>query len=110
MANHKTKINGSPVFIDGPDAFGEATIKGRVWKWEFHKYLGPTFLRKDGEPRVQQPGPKHPVWNAFYRWLAKTDPGDRIKNLRAEDALGIEAVKISDKLLEQTLTKNPWIE
>ena len=51
------------------DAEGSAIVNGREWRWEFHKYLGPTFLRKDGEPMARFPREGHPVWAAFETWL-----------------------------------------
>jgi hypothetical protein len=44
---------------------------GRVWRFEFHKFLGPTFLRKDGEPRARPPAERHPVWDAYGLWEAQ---------------------------------------
>ncbi len=55
-----------------PEAYGQATVSGKLWRWEFHRYLGPTFLRKDGEPRANQNPPKA-VWTAFERWLKRQD-------------------------------------
>lgn len=57
------------VIACGPDAYGECIIAGKVWRWDFHHYLGPTFLRKDGAPLTHQPGERHPVWDKFAEWL-----------------------------------------
>ena len=62
------EINGSPVIVTVPDADGFAIVNGRMWRWEFSKRTGPLFLRADGEPRVRQPGEKHPVWAAVEKW------------------------------------------
>lgn len=51
------------------------TPDGKVWLFEWHSYLGPTFLRKDGEPRARYPGEKNPMWEAFNAWM---DQGRRI--------------------------------
>lgn len=51
------------------DATGSAVVDGREYRWEFHHYCGPTFLRKDGQPLKNQPGEKHPVWDVFHDWL-----------------------------------------
>lgn len=59
----------SVIFMDFPDAFGQGRHKGRVYRWEFHNYLGPLFLRKDGEPMVRQPGQRSGAWVPFNRWL-----------------------------------------
>ena len=64
---------GPGFIVDGPDAYGECTIAGKVWRWDFHWFCGPTFLRKDGEPLKNQPGERHPVWDKFAEWL-KTQP------------------------------------
>jgi len=49
--------------------FGEGKDKnGKLWRWEFHEYMGPSFLRKDGEPLVNQPGEKSPAWDVFNEW------------------------------------------
>lgn len=55
--------------IDYHDGEGSAVVNGREWRWEFHEYCGPTFLRKDGEPLKRFPSEKHPVWDEFDKWL-----------------------------------------
>jgi hypothetical protein len=59
------------VIVCGPDAYGSAVIGGRTYRWDFHHYCGPTFLRKDGEMLKHQPGEHHPVWQHFNEWLQK---------------------------------------
>jgi len=53
--------------------FGEGEDKkGKIWKWEFRSYGGPLFLRKDGEPLVNQPTEDdHPAWEPFEKWFKK---------------------------------------
>jgi len=70
MAGHSQIINGTRVFIDYPDAYGEAVVKNRTWRWDFHEWCGPCWLRKDGEPLKNQWPPKA-VWRAFDKWLKK---------------------------------------
>jgi hypothetical protein len=41
---------------------------GRSMKFEWHRYCGPLFLRKDGEPMERQPSAKHWIWYAFSWW------------------------------------------
>ena len=41
---------------------------GKVYQFEWHKYLGPTFLRKDGEPLARFPGVRNPMWKTFDLW------------------------------------------
>ena len=48
---------------------------GRVHEFDFHKYHGPTFLRKDGEPRARYPGERNPLWKAYQLWC---DQGYRV--------------------------------
>ena len=48
---------------------GSGMVNGKPWQWEFSPYFGPTFLKKDGEPRKIQPGEGHPVWTVFNEWL-----------------------------------------
>jgi hypothetical protein len=70
MACHRIAPN---VIVCGPDGYGEATVNGRVYRWSFHEYLGPTFVNKDGSMSKTQPGENHPVWNAFGAWLRERD-------------------------------------
>jgi hypothetical protein len=44
---------------------------GKAWKWEFNPWFGPTFLTKNGEPLVNQPGEKSKVWEIFESWLSE---------------------------------------
>lgn len=43
------------------------------WLVEAHPYLGPQVLRKDGEPRVRQPGERSPFWAAWDRWQKREE-------------------------------------
>jgi hypothetical protein len=65
------------VTICGPDAYGSAIVNGKEWRWDFHEYMGPTFLRKSGDPLTKQPGEKNPVWQAFADWLKQYRAGHR---------------------------------
>lgn len=65
------EVGGSPCIITVADGVGQARVRGRVWRWEYHRMLGPTFVNKDGSDRKRWPGEKHPVWKAFYRWEKK---------------------------------------
>jgi hypothetical protein len=47
---------------------GEVFVNGKKWKFEFNRWFGPLFLRKDGEPRVRQPDTRNPVWSEFEKW------------------------------------------
>lgn len=41
---------------------------GRVVHFEWHRYCGPNFVRKDGEPWARFPSERHPLWPAFEAW------------------------------------------
>lgn len=48
---------------------------GKLWRWDFGEYMGPTFLGKNGDPLKNQPmSEKHPAWEPFNRWLANRQP------------------------------------
>ena len=53
------------------DAEGQSPC-GR-YRWEFHEYLGPTFLTpKTGEPMKNQPVSENwPGWRYFNEWLVQ---------------------------------------
>jgi hypothetical protein len=57
-------------------ADGEGQSKDGRWRWEFHEYLGPTFVTKDGKMR-KCPGERHPVWREFESWLKEYDAAKR---------------------------------
>lgn len=57
--------------VDYHDGEGSAVVNGRVYRWDFHEYCGPFFLRADGECIKRQPGEHHPVWPHFERWLKR---------------------------------------
>lgn len=50
------------------EAEGTAKVGGRIWRWEFHHFLGPTFVDKNGNS-VRLPAENSPVWEAFNAWL-----------------------------------------
>jgi len=45
--------------------------RGKLWRWEFTEWMGPMFLRKDGEFMERQPGEKSPAWDVFEKWHKK---------------------------------------
>ena len=52
--------------------FGEGTDEtGKRWRWEFNPWFGPLFLRKDGEPFVNQPGEDSKAWDVVDKWMQK---------------------------------------
>lgn len=62
-------IRVSPTTIisvcDAPD--NEIVVNGRVWRFDFDRHLGPTWLRKDGSDRKCQ-NPNKTVW---AKWFAE---------------------------------------
>lgn len=62
-------ING--MAIDYHDGEGSAVVNGRTYRWEFHEYCGPMFLRVDGNCLKIQPSEGHPVWPHFDAWLKR---------------------------------------
>lgn len=68
MAGEKIMISGAPCFIDYEDDAGQALVNGRLWRWSFHEWAGPLFLKKDGSERKCQ-NPNKKVWNAFQKWV-----------------------------------------
>lgn len=63
-------LNSSTV-ITVPDLIDqEITVNGRIWRFDYSKSLGPTWLKKNGEPRECQ-NPNKAVWQAFEEWLGK---------------------------------------
>jgi len=63
------QADGSICHLSFPDDYGEAMVNGRMWRWDFHNHLGPTFLKKNHDFRKKQPSEKCPVWREFYKWL-----------------------------------------
>lgn len=58
--------NLSPHYGQGKDRYG------KLWRWDFGEHVGPTFLKKNGEPLERQPTEeKHPAWEPFNKWLAE---------------------------------------
>ncbi len=80
MAGHSiTMGDGTRAFIDYADGEGSAVVNGRLWRWEFHRWGGPTFLRKDGEPRACQNPTVKGVWDAFELWFHKWKMNEAMK-------------------------------
>jgi len=42
---------------------------GKRYRFEWHHYLGPTFVRKDDEPFAKYPSQRHPMWHSFNTWM-----------------------------------------
>lgn len=54
--------------VSGPD-FLNVHIKvwGRIWRFDYDRYMGPLWLKADGSARKCQ-NPNKAVWNAFEKW------------------------------------------
>ena len=48
---------------------------GRIYYFDWHRFCGPMFLRKDGEPLARYPGERNPMWKTFTLW---TKQGKRV--------------------------------
>jgi len=55
------------------DGEGSAVVSGRTWRWDFHDYLGPTFVDRHGNMLKRQPGENHPIWKPFAAWVKAYD-------------------------------------
>jgi hypothetical protein len=59
------------VFVDSfVDVSGSATVGRKKHYWDFSERFGPLFTTAEGEPLVNQPGPRTAAWKAFEAWLA----------------------------------------
>jgi hypothetical protein len=65
------KLGTMHISICGPEAEGSCVIGGKTWRWDYHEYMGPCFLKANGDPLKNQPGEKHPVWDRFDEWVRK---------------------------------------
>ena len=101
MAGHSEIINGSRVFIDYADAEGSAVVNGRVWRWEFHEWCGPSFLRKDGEPRKCQCPTVKAVWDAFEKWHRKYQLAKKTASEQMERIRRLESEKLPSDGMDQ---------
>lgn len=63
---------------------------GRTHLMEWHSYLGPTFLKKDGDPLARYPSEKHPLWKAFNLWWVQGRLVDQDDNCIWRDATPAE--------------------
>jgi hypothetical protein len=80
--------DGSRTFVDYADGEGSAIVNGRKWRWEFHEYCGPMFVRADGYPRKNQCPTVKAVWDAFTRWHKQYE---RAKNAGSTTLPGLAA-------------------
>lgn len=46
----------------------EYVYEGKTWLFEYHEYLGPWRLKRNGDPYKYAPGPKSKFWAALAAW------------------------------------------
>lgn len=54
-------------------ADGVYTVKvnGKPVTFEWHRFFGPSVLKKNGDLRSRQPGMRSPFWPVFDRWFKR---------------------------------------
>ena len=68
--------------VHGPDEPDQSVVvNGKKWRFDFHEYCGPMWLRKNGEPRKCQ-NPNNAVWDAFQKWFDKSKYAKRMRRNR----------------------------
>lgn len=60
-------VNTVHICIGGPTH--EIEVDGRTIRFEFHRYLGPTFLNKQEEPIKFPTKENAPEWRGFRKWF-----------------------------------------
>lgn len=50
---------------------------GKEWFFEMHSYCGPVVLKKDGDPRLNQPNGKSEFWKVTTLWVQQ---GKKVKD------------------------------
>ena len=82
-------FQGGVVCLAPPDQ--RIRYKGRVYRFEIHRYSGPCLLNRKGDPVGGGILPeRHPFWRAFKAWCRKNpDWRDRfLMKLGTEKPLG----------------------
>lgn len=49
--------------------------RGKVWRFEMHRYCGPCVVKQNDDPVKNQPGERSPFWTAVQLWI---DQGQRV--------------------------------
>lgn len=80
---------------------------GRDYRFDWHTHLGPTFLKKDGEPLEIYPSERHPVWPAFGLWQGQGSLVDQDGRCiwRDADPKAVELTKPRETATELTLRR-----
>lgn len=50
----------------------QVVVNGKVWSFDYSKYWGPVWLKKNGDDRKCQ-NPNKAVWAAFEEWREQMD-------------------------------------
>lgn len=51
---------------------GKAMVGGKMYRWEYHPYLGLNFVRADGIATANQDPPRA-VWREVEKWMAERE-------------------------------------
>lgn len=43
-------------------------VNGKTYRFEDSDRFGPSFIKKNGDIAVHQPGERHPFWGAYEAW------------------------------------------
>ena len=52
-------------------------IRGKMWRFDFHPFLGPEIVNRHGDPISRQPGERSKFWLGFGAWLSQ---GQRVED------------------------------
>jgi hypothetical protein len=107
-------INLGNCIISFADTTGSVRVKNRIYRFEFDDYLGPIFLKKNGDPLENQPLENHPVWPGFYKWLKryeekKEEFDGKVKDWNEASAQFKEATNKLESIERQLAAENDKI-
>ena len=58
--------------ISGPDACNQTIkVNGRIWRFDYDRWGGPLWLKKDFTTPRKCQCPNKAVWKAWERWLRR---------------------------------------
>lgn len=60
----------TPFLLANITGYGQKKIDGEVWRWQYHRHVGPLFMDERGELLADQDPPPQ-IWEAVKRWLRK---------------------------------------
>lgn len=56
------------IHISWPGPVYSIDVGKRTYRFELHRYFGPTIIDRRGEPKVYQPPERSQFWPAFAAW------------------------------------------